>query len=78
MGRRLPKSAPQMEIVPLYAGLTTDEQLRAFSPTEKGRRKVVVSTNIAEASVTIEGIRYVVDCGLVKVRSFIYHAFASP
>jgi ATP-dependent RNA helicase DDX35 len=56
-----------MDIVPLYAGLSTDEQLRAFSATEKGRRKVVVSTNIAEASVTIEGIRYVIDCGLVKV-----------
>lgn len=67
--RRLPKSALPMDIVPLYAGLTTDEQLRAFSPTERGRRKVVVSTNIAEASVTIEGIRYVIDCGLVKVCS---------
>ncbi|TEB36084.1 P-loop containing nucleoside triphosphate hydrolase protein [Coprinellus micaceus] len=66
----LPKSALQMDIVPLYAGLSTDEQLRAFSATEKGRRKVVVSTNIAEASVTIEGIRYVIDCGLVKIRVY--------
>ncbi|KAF6764938.1 pre-mRNA splicing factor [Ephemerocybe angulata] len=66
----LPASAPRMELVPLYAGLSTDEQLRAFSAPEKGKRKVVVSTNIAEASVTIEGIRYVIDCGLVKIRVY--------
>ncbi|KAF6742316.1 P-loop containing nucleoside triphosphate hydrolase protein [Ephemerocybe angulata] len=70
MGSRLPASAPRMELVPLYAGLSTDEQLRAFSAPEKGKRKVVVSTNIAEASVTIEGIRYVIDCGLVKIRVY--------
>ncbi|KAJ2917598.1 hypothetical protein MD484_g2751, partial [Candolleomyces efflorescens] len=66
----LPPSARRMELVPLYAGLTTEEQLRAFATTEHGKRKVVISTNIAEASVTIDGIRYVIDCGLVKIRVF--------
>jgi HrpA-like RNA helicase len=45
--------------------------MRVFEPTPRGHRKIVLSTNIAEASVTIEGITYVVDCGFVKVR-FLY------
>ena len=42
----------------------------AFEKTPEGVRKVVISTNIAETSVTIDGIKYVVDCGFVKVRSY--------
>lgn len=42
----------------------------AFEKTLEGVRKVVISTNIAETSVTIDGIKYVVDCGFVKVRSY--------
>jgi ATP-dependent RNA helicase DDX35 len=56
-----------MLLLPLYAGLTTEEQLRIFEPAQRGTRKVIVSTNIAEASVTIDGIKFVVDCGFVKV-----------
>jgi ATP-dependent RNA helicase DDX35 len=51
----------------LYAGLSNEEQNEALSPADKGIRKVIVSTNIAETSVTIEGIVFVVDCGFVKV-----------
>jgi len=58
-----------MNVVPLHAGLSTVDQLQVFQATEKGSRKVVVSTNIAEASVTIDGIRFVVDSGFVKVRA---------
>lgn len=54
----------------LHAGLTTDEQLQVFVPGERGTRKVIVSTNIAEASVTIEGVKFVVDCGFVKIRIY--------
>jgi len=53
--------------LPLYAGLTIEEQLQVFEPTPKYTRKVIVSTNIAEASVTLEGVVYVIDTGFVKV-----------
>ncbi|KAI7849071.1 P-loop containing nucleoside triphosphate hydrolase protein [Circinella umbellata] len=56
--------------LPLYAGLTSEEQLQIFQPTPPHSRKVIVSTNIAEASVTLEGIVYVIDCGFVKVRAY--------
>lgn len=69
--------APQLEAkygplqpMPLYAGLTTEEQMYVFDSTPKGTRKVVFSTNIAEASVTIDGIVFVVDSGYVKLRAY--------
>jgi hypothetical protein len=55
--------------MPLHAGLTSEEQMAIFSPPPPRTRKVVISTNIAEASVTIDGIRYVIDSGFVKVRA---------
>jgi ATP-dependent RNA helicase DDX35 len=73
----LPRNTPRMLLLPLYAGLTTEEQLRIFEPTERGTRKVVVSTNIAEASVTIDGIKFVVDCGFVKVGHHIPSCYLS-
>ncbi|KAF8321627.1 P-loop containing nucleoside triphosphate hydrolase protein [Clavulina sp. PMI_390] len=66
----LPKTASRLSLLPLYAGLPTDEQMRVFEPAEPGERKVVLSTNIAEASVTIDGIKFVVDCGFVKIRTY--------
>jgi ATP-dependent RNA helicase DDX35 len=66
---RLPPGAPAIRPLPLHAGLSTDQQLTVFEPAPPKTRKVIVSTNIAEASVTIEGIKYVVDSGLVKVCS---------
>ncbi|SPO27150.1 related to PRP43 - spliceosomal RNA helicase (DEAH-box family) [Ustilago trichophora] len=63
----LPASAARMQLSPLHAGLSTAEQASIFS-TEKGGRKVVVATNIAEASITLDGIVYVIDCGFVKQR----------
>lgn len=56
--------------LPLYAGLTTEQQMYAFEPAPDKTRKVVVSTNIAEASVTIDGIVYVIDCGFAKLRAY--------
>ncbi|KAF3480278.1 protein of unknown function DUF1605 [Arthroderma uncinatum] len=56
--------------VPLYAGLTVEQQLYAFEPAPINTRKVIVSTNVAEASVTIDGIVYVVDCGFSKLRAY--------
>lgn len=57
-------------IFPLYAGLSSEEQDEALLPLDKGIRKVIVSTNIAESSVTINNINFVVDCGFTKVSIF--------
>ena len=62
--------APSLMPLPMYAGLSNEQQLYVFEPTPENTRKVIVSTNIAEASVTIEGIVYVIDCGFVKLRAF--------
>lgn len=64
---RMPKALPGLYPLALHSGLTANEQQEAFEPPPRGSRKVVISTNIAEASVTIEGIKYVVDSGFVKV-----------
>ena len=58
----------KMMLVPLYAALPPEQQLKAFEPAPPGCRKVILATNIAETSITIGGVRYVVDPGLVKVR----------
>ncbi|KQP55086.1 ATP-dependent helicase HrpB [Methylobacterium sp. Leaf108] len=55
------------EVAPLYGALTPAEQDRAVSPAPAGRRKVVLATSIAETSLTIEGVRIVVDSGLARV-----------
>lgn len=55
-------------IHPLYAALSPEEQLKAFERSQSGIRKFVLSTNIAETSVTISGIKYVIDSGFVKMR----------
>ncbi|KAL8943092.1 MAG: hypothetical protein Q9216_001292 [Gyalolechia sp. 2 TL-2023] len=62
--------APSILALPLYAGMSTEQQLYVFDSAPENTRKVIVSTNIAEASVTIDGIVYVIDCGFVKLRAF--------
>ncbi|OAY24900.1 probable pre-mRNA-splicing factor ATP-dependent RNA helicase DEAH9 isoform X1 [Manihot esculenta] len=57
-------------VLPLYSGLSRAEQDLVFSPTPRGKRKIVISTNIAETSLTLEGIVYVVDCGFSKQRFY--------
>ncbi|HEX5212673.1 MAG TPA: ATP-dependent helicase HrpB, partial [Pseudolabrys sp.] len=58
---------PVVDIVALYGALDAREQDRAISPSPAGRRKVVLATSIAETSLTIEGVRVVVDSGLARV-----------
>jgi ATP-dependent helicase HrpB len=58
---------PAVEIVPLFGALDAAVQDRAIAPAPKGSRKVVLATSIAETSLTIEGVRIVVDCGLARV-----------
>ncbi|QOL15578.1 ATP-dependent helicase HrpB [Dickeya dianthicola] len=60
----------EVDICPLYGALTLAEQQKAILPAAAGRRKVVLATNIAETSLTIEGIRVVVDSGLERVALF--------
>lgn len=63
----LSSSAPNLEILPLYGELPYDQQQRALIPSARGLRKVILATPIAETSLTIPGIRIVVDSGLHKV-----------
>lgn len=60
-------SDPNTEIVPLFGALEAGVQDKAIAPAPKGQRKVVLATSIAETSLTIEGVRIVVDSGLARV-----------
>lgn len=59
-----------LQPLPLYAGLSTEQQMYVFEPAAENTRKVICSTNIAEASVTVDGIVYIIDCGFVKLRAY--------
>ncbi|XP_041053770.1 probable ATP-dependent RNA helicase DHX40 isoform X2 [Carcharodon carcharias] len=60
------RSVEGLLILPLYGSMSTDQQRKVFLPAPPHIRKCVVATNIAATSLTIDGIRYVVDCGFVK------------
>ena len=59
-----------VDVVPLYGGLDRAEQDRAIEPAAPGRRKLVLATSVAETSLTIEGVRVVIDAGLSRVPRF--------
>jgi ATP-dependent RNA helicase DHX37/DHR1 len=59
-----------LHVLPLYSLLAVKDQLKVFAPPPEGTRLCVVATNVAETSLTIPGIKYVVDCGLVKERVY--------
>ncbi|MEF3366665.1 ATP-dependent helicase HrpB [Methylocystis sp. 9N] len=59
-----------VDVAPLYGALERGEQDRAISPSPPGRRKIVLATSIAETSLTIEGVRIVIDSGLARVQRF--------
>lgn len=63
-------SSIKMDIFPLHANLSSQEQASVFRPTKPGFRKVVVATNVAETSITIDGITSVIDAGRVKENTF--------
>lgn len=64
----LPKEAPKLCPLPLYAALPPHLQMKIFNKLKSNQRKVILSTNIAETSVTVPGIKYVIDTGLRKVK----------
>jgi ATP-dependent helicase HrpB len=65
-----PPLGPGVRVLPLYGDLPQDLQEEAIQPSPPGRRKVVLATSIAETSLTIEGVRVVVDSGLARVPRF--------
>lgn len=68
--KALGKNVPELIILPVYSALPSEMQTRIFDPAPPGSRKVVIATNIAEASLTIDGILYVVDPGFAKQKVY--------
>jgi len=68
--RGLGTKISELIILPIYSTLPSDQQAKIFEPTPPGARKVVLATNIAETSLTIDGIIYVIDCGFAKQNSY--------
>ncbi|HOV64792.1 MAG TPA: ATP-dependent RNA helicase, partial [Spirochaetia bacterium] len=67
----------KLHILPLYGRLGKEEQERVFERAPRGKTKVVVATNIAETSVTIDGITAVIDSGLAKINNYNPRTFTS-
>lgn len=61
---------PKVQVLPLFAALPQAAQQRVFQPAPPRTRKIILATNIAETSVTISGIRFVIDCGKAKMKQF--------
>jgi ATP-dependent helicase HrpB len=68
LSERLGEAA--IDIAPLYGAMDRDAQITAIAPSPMGRRKIVLATSIAETSLTIEGVRIVIDSGLARVPHF--------
>ncbi|WAQ83309.1 hypothetical protein PtA15_3A678 [Puccinia triticina] len=68
--RALGNKIGELMICPIYANLPTEMQAKIFEPTPDRARKVVLATNIAETSITIDGVVYVIDPGFVKQNSY--------
>lgn len=63
-------SLPKVQVLPLFAALPQAAQQRVFLPAPPRTRKIILATNIAETSVTVSGVRFVVDCGKAKIKQF--------
>ncbi|CAD0106850.1 unnamed protein product [Aureobasidium uvarum] len=61
---------PKLLVLPLYAALSQAQQQAIFSPAPLNTRKVILATNIAETSITVPGVRFVVDSGKAKIKQF--------
>ncbi|KAJ2953700.1 hypothetical protein O0L34_g1317 [Tuta absoluta] len=68
--KKIGKKLRELLILPVYANLPSDMQAKIFEPTPEGARKVVLATNIAETSLTIDNIIYVIDPGFAKQNNF--------
>lgn len=68
--KSLGSNVPDLLILPIYSALPSEMQSKIFDPAPPGARKVIIATNIAETSLTIDGIYYVVDPGFVKQNAY--------
>ncbi|KAF6148019.1 hypothetical protein GIB67_024194 [Kingdonia uniflora] len=68
--QQLPERNRKLVAVPIFSSLPSEQQMQAFRPAPSGVWKVILATNIAETSITIPRIKYVIDPGLVKARSY--------
>jgi pre-mRNA-splicing factor ATP-dependent RNA helicase DHX16 len=68
--RKLGNKISEMIIAPIYANLPSDQQAKIFEPTPPNARKVILSTNIAESSITVDQVAFVIDTGFVKENHF--------
>ncbi len=68
--QKLGDDVPSLTILPIYSQLPSDMQAKIFQKSDTGSRKVIVATNIAETSLTVDGILYVIDCGFYKLKVF--------
>lgn len=68
--KALGPDVPELIVLPVYSALPSEMQSKIFDPAPPGSRKVVIATNIAETSITIDGIYYVVDPGFVKINAY--------
>ncbi|KAF5111974.1 hypothetical protein DV452_004231 [Geotrichum candidum] len=68
--KALGPDVPELIVLPVYSALPSEMQSKIFEPAPAGSRKVVIATNIAETSITIDGIYYVVDPGFVKINAY--------
>ncbi|KAK5047016.1 hypothetical protein LTR84_006958 [Exophiala bonariae] len=68
--KALGPSVPELIVLPVYSALPSEMQSRIFDPAPPGARKVVIATNIAETSITIDQIYYVIDPGFVKQNAY--------
>ena len=68
--KALGSKVPELIILPIYSALPSEVQSRVFEPTPPGARKVVIATNVAETSLTIPGIYYVIDPGFAKQNAY--------
>ena len=69
---RIGKRFHQYDVLPLYARLSNEQQQRIFKPS--GQRKIILSTNVAETSLTVPGIHYVIDTGLARISRYSWRA----
>lgn len=66
----LPSHLPSYVVLPLYAALPYEQQWKVFQRAPKNQRKIILATNIAETSITVEGIQFVIDSGVVKAKFY--------